>query len=331
MSGTAFALGTLPAIPQNSRMRLKTLLIILLISKTSFSQLLSWEGEDLENKFYYPSKKVFIDNKVKFKIDSNIYSLPRGYTIEAFDEKGRLIGLFNHSIDSFINPYQYIEKGDTLICIRRRNRDNSIYMLEKFIYNSSGQIIQFDRFIDDFSSKGTLEFNRTIFYYENSNVSDKLRYSLNGKDTLTINTNITTYSMKLWSVKHYTYQKAKSKNIMVITECIGNKDFRSVDTFEYDKLNRLLLHTNFAKSAYLFCSYRASNVRRIEKYNYRNDSVLIKSYTTTEAIPPSNSSEEQDLNFRIEIYSKNGLELRNYHGYKQDKIEIYDRIKYLYY
>jgi hypothetical protein len=293
----------------------------------SFGQALTWEGEDLENKFYYPSKKVIKDNGVRFKIDSNIYQLPGGYWVEAFDKQGRIIGSFSHSVDSFSNPYKYIEKGDTLLRVRLRDGDATIYMIERFIYNIKAQILQFDRFHDDFLSEGTLQLYRTLFFYENDKVAAKLMYSLETKGKLTEDYTIETNSMKLWSVKQYTYKRTKLHSLMIVQEKAGKPDFRDIDTFMYDNKQRLVKHTNFAKSAYFLHNSVVNDVKTIESYEYKNDSVFIQSYTTNSL----NSQEQSDIDYKIRIFNKEGLEIKNYHGYKKEKIELYDRMRYVYY
>lgn len=301
-------------------------IILSFLACQSFGQALTWEGEDLENTFYYPSKTVFKNNRVKFKIDSNIYQLPRGYWVEAFDKQGRLIGSFSHPVDSFSNPYRYIEGGDTLLRIRLRDRDASIYMLERFIYNSQGKIIQFDRFHDVMLDE-QLELNRTIFYYEKDKVASKLMYSLKTKGKLTQNYAIETKNMNLWSAKYYSYQRAKLFSLMIVKEKAGDFDFRDIDTFKYDNKNRLIRHVNFSRKASVMHDATADNVKRVEICGYKNDSVLIESYSTSSL----NTLAESNADYKIRIFNKEGLEIKNFHGYTKEKIELYDRMRYIYY
>jgi hypothetical protein len=309
------------------------LLFIILFSSTSLvglTQALTWESEDLENKFYYPSKKVYIDNNVKYKIDSNINQLPRGYWVEAFDKQGRLIGSFSHPVDSFSNPYKYVDRGDTLLRIRVRDRDATIYMLERFIYNDKGQISQFDRIYDDILDE-QLEVSRTVFFYEKDIVVAKLRYSLNKKGELTENFTVDTDSMKLWSAKYYTYKQFKLHSLTIVKENAGKKDFRDIDTFTYDNKNRLISHVNFAKTAYVIHEATAKNVKYVETYDYKNDSVIIKSYWTS-SLTHANGTQDQGLvEYEIKIFNKSGLEIKNFRGQTKQSVKPYDRIEYIHY
>jgi hypothetical protein len=112
---------------------------------------------------------------------------------------------------------------------------------------------------------------------------------------------------------------------MIVKENAGKPDFRDIDTFKYDNKNRLLRHVNFAKKAYVMHDATANDVKYVEVYRYKNDSVFIQSYNTSslQTLPESN------VDYKIRIFNKQGLEIRNLHGYKKDKIELYDRIKYI--
>lgn len=307
------------------RVFILTIILLNLFSKQCIAQALTWESEDLENKFYYPEKKEIKDNNIKFKIDSNIYS-SRGYWIEAFDLKGRIIGSFDHSVDSLSNPYKYIEKGDTLLRVRLSDRDASMYMLERFIYNTKGKIIQFDRFYDDILDE-RLELNRTVFYYEKDTVIAKLMYSLKTKGKLTQNYTVETENMKLWSAKYYTYQRTKLYSLMIVQENAGKADFRDIDTFKYDNKHRLIKHVNFTKKAYVIHDATANDVKTVETYKYKNDSIFIQSYSTSSL----NTQTESNIDYKIRIFNKEGLEIKNFHGFTKDKIELYDRMGYIYY
>jgi hypothetical protein len=291
---------------------------------------LTWESEDLENKFYYPEKKEIKTNNIKFKIDSNIYS-SRGYWIYAFDHKGRLIGSFDHSIDSFINPYQYVEKDDTLLRLRYTDKDKTIYSVEKFIYNKNGQIIQFDRFIYFFISDRKLELSRTIFSYENGKVSKKLSYRLTTIEKLSANFNISTKKMKLFSAKNYIYKQTKLGSYIIVSELMGDKDFRNVDTLIYDIQGRLSKHKSFAKRGYLFENFAANNVSRIEDYRYSRDSVYIHKYTSITPSFDHSNLEISDEEYMIRIIDKNGLEQKNLKGTTRQKLRDYDRMNYINY
>lgn len=314
------------------QMRGFLLAIILLnfFSKHSIAQALTWESEDLENTFYYPEKKEIKNNNIKFKIDSNIYHY-RGYWIEAFDFKGRLIGSFDHSIDSFVNPYIYIEKVDTLLRLRQRDKKKTLYMVEKFIYDKSGKIIQFDRFRDDFLIDGKLVLDRTVFFYEDGKISDKLSYGLNSIGELSADFNILTNKMNLESIKHYSYKRTQLNSYIFISELMGDKNFRDVDTFVYDKKDRIIKYKNFAKRGYVIDKAAGKNLSIVEEYKYVKDSVHIHYYTTMSDPIDDSNGEIRNEEFSVRIIDKNGLEQKNLKGKTKENLKIYDRMHYIFY
>lgn len=137
--------------------------------------------------------------------------------------------------------------------------------------------------------------------------------------------------MNLSSVNHYSYKKTQLNSYIFISQLVGEKSFRDVDTFVYDKKDRIIKHKNFAKRGYVIDKAAGKNLGSGEEYTYVKDSVYIHHYTTMSDPLSDSNGEIRNEEFSVRIIAKNGLEQKNLMGITKENLKIYDRMGYIFY
>lgn len=284
---------------------------------------------------YYPENRYIRKNKIKFLTDSSEFHLPTNSYTKAYDTLGRLIGAFNYEIEKFDNPYIYRKKEDTLLRLKYRPNSQELYSLEKFVYNTQGQIVHYFICCDYYFNNKSFSVEIEDFYYDKNILQTRLRYYKehigNMSEDFTINK---TTGMRLTDVKNYSYITLKNGNRMVVEQQnIGSREWRTSDTTLIDKHNKIIKHNSYAKMGSLGCPM-GNNVNRVTEYKYTHNTLTIIDYTTYCVASVSDFKclkyERMNEYKRLIVFDKRGKKIEEHSIYKGKK-ELVSRYFYRYY
>jgi len=234
--------------------------------------------------YYYPDLKSFYPNKIEYKknkVKSIVDTFGHGinHYKKEFDTLGRQTSWYYIENTSRTN-FRYEIKNDTLFkyhyCPTYLNDEP--YQIEKYAYNKVNQIIYYLNCHKHTNDNGT-DVEMTNFYYNDRN---KLTEMLDYKNstypgTFNIEMHIEDSLLELRNVTNFSYNRRN--NISVLKELYGDPEFRKIDSFFYDKSNRIsrIISTQKKRWSGEFIKYNAKTIIEIE---YKN---LSKRITITDS------------------------------------------------
>lgn len=268
---------------------------------TCFSQIREFEK-------YYPENHLFRKLQVKSVIDTIGSPSGRHYKKE-FYTLCRQTALY-YIEDSVRTYFKYTKSGDTLIRSHLNTingREEQVYKFEKLVYNTKGKIELYQSCQKNYGTNNqTSQCEMSKFYYdEKGRLITKLDYSENKyKKPFSENVQLVDTLMSLVDVNNYWYDNIN--RLAVKKQMIGRPEYRAVDSFFYDKSNKLIERTSYQKQGYLG-EFAIGDVTRTELIKYD-----LNKTTKTWFVKYSNWEQDQFKTTEIEIdeyiYYPNGLE-----------------------
>ena len=274
--------------------------LIFLATKT-FSQTDEWQ-------MYYPENVLFKKLQVKSVLDT-IASPELHHYKKEFDTLGRQIS-WCYVEDSVITRFRYTKSGDTLIkhhYYTKSGMEYPIYQTEFFVYDKKRKILTYQssrkRNGNDFN---TSECIMDKFFYDESNhLTTKLMYyNSRYKQPFSINLKFVDSLLNLVNV--YSYQYDKSGKLILMKQMIGKPEYRSVDSFYYDKTNRRIKIVSRQKQAYLG-EFAVGNLCGTKNFKYEENKQIETSWTTYSDWEIA-KTKTIDLERNEYVYYPNGLQ-----------------------
>jgi hypothetical protein len=256
---------------------------------------------------YYPENPLYRKLGVKSILDTSASPSGHHYT-EEFDSLGRRTAWY-YVEDSVRTYFKYEKKADTLIRLHFytvKEREKPVYQFEKFHYNAKGKIEFYASCGKNYGTdSATSECEMRKFYYgEKGQLLAELDYSeTNYQIPFSVNISPVDTLMKLVNVSHYFYDKATK--VIAKKQVIGPRENRAIDSFFYDKSNRLIKTTSFQKQGFVG-DIPYADLRSFELIRYREHKTEITSFDTYlnwEHTKPDTSEVETSEY----IYEPNGL------------------------
>ncbi|MBP6021951.1 hypothetical protein [Ferruginibacter sp.] len=254
----------------------KTLLFFTLVFWTiqTYSQTDDWE-------MYYPKNSLLKKLKVKSLLDT-IASPAFHHYKEEFDTLGRQIS-WCYVEDSVITRFRYFQSGDTLTKFHYYTKgkiEHPIYQTEFFVYDKKGNILSYQNSRKSYGNDiNTSECSMDKFFYdENFRLTSKLSYS-NSHYKQPFSEKLRLADSLLNLVNVYSYQYNKNGKLILMKQMIGKPEYRSVDSFYYDKTNRPIKIVSRQKQAYLG-EFPVGNLCGTKIFKYEGNKQIETTWTT---------------------------------------------------
>jgi len=198
-------------------------------------------------KEFYPENKLFKKLKVKAVIDSFMI-VPENSRITEYDTLGRELG--SHYLKAGYNPYLYTRSGNTLTRYRYYGEPTHgpVFLFEQFIYNSKGEVLKHALAYKSYTGGEEVYAKLDVFFYNSSGLFCKIEYTNhNYPKAVEREMVISENDLKISSAIYYSYRKTSNGVTVTAKETMGNKDWRTIDTIVYDKMNRLIRRSSFSR------------------------------------------------------------------------------------
>jgi hypothetical protein len=257
---------------------------------------------------YYPENNLYKKLKVKSELDTIASPAFHHYKKE-FDTLGRQIS-WGYVENSVVTRFKYSRSGDTLWKFHyytKNGVEHDIYEFDRYIYNSNGKIIVYENcrksyyYGDNFSQFRVDKF----FYDETDRLTSELNFT-NEKYNLPFAPTLTIPDSLLKLVMVYTYSYDKLNRLAIKKDMISKPNSRSVDSFFYDKNNRVIKITSRKKHGFLG-EFGVENLCRVKLIKYETNKKTVTNYSTyTDWEPFKVKETEHEVNEYI--YYPNGLE-----------------------
>lgn len=247
--------------------------LIFLATKT-FSQSDEWQ-------MYYAENVLFKKLQVKSVLDTIASPALHHYKKE-FDTLGRQISWY-YVEDSVITRFKYIKSGDSLIrhhYYTKSGIEYPIYQTELFVYDKKGKILTYQSSRRSYGNDiNTSECTMDKFFYDESHrLTSKLIYS-NSRYKQPFSVNLKLVDSLINLVNVYSYQYNKSGKLILMKQMIGKPEYRSIDSFYYDKTNRPIKIVSRQKQAYLG-EFAVGNLCGTKTIKYEENKQIETTWTT---------------------------------------------------
>ncbi len=275
-------------------------LSLLVVATQTFSQ-----TDEME--MYYPEIPLFKKLKVKSVLDTIASPAFHHYKKE-YDTFGRQIS-WCYVEDSVITRFRYVKSGDTLKKYHFYTKggvEHPVYQTESFVYDRNGNILEYQssrRSYGNYINTSVCTMDK-FFYDESNRLSSKLIYSNSRyKQPYSINLKFADSLLNLVNVYSYSYdQKGK---LLLMKQMIGRPEYRSVDSFYYDKLNRRVKIVSRQKQGYLG-EFAVGDLCGNKTFWYENNEQIVTTWTTYSDWEIT-KTKTIDLERNEYIYYPNGL------------------------
>jgi hypothetical protein len=309
----------LSAKGKGKRMKQTVLIIaVLFLTYETFSQTDGFE-------MYYPEKLLFKTLRVKSILDTIASPAFRHYK-EEYDTFGRQIS-WSYVEDSVITRFKYVESGDTLRKYHYYTKNGieyPIYQTELFVYDKEGNILVYQSCRKNYGNdKNTSEcWWDKFFYNENNRLTSKLVYSNSHyRQPFSLELKLADSLINLVNV--YSYQYDRKGKMILRKQMIGKANYRSVDSFYYDKSNRPIKIVSRKKQAYLG-EFPVINFSGIKTFKYEKNKQIETSWITY-SDGESQKIKTVDLEVNEYVYYSNGLLWMRFYktgGYSKSKLSF---------
>jgi hypothetical protein len=238
-----------------------------------YSQTNDWE-------IYYPEDSLVKKLKVKSVFDTIASPAFHHYKKE-FDTLGRQIS-WCYVEDSVITRFRYVRSGDSLTKFHYYTKgkvEHPIYQTELFVYNKKSNILIYQSSRKSYGNDiNTSECSMDKFFYdEDSRLTSKLSYS-NSHYKQPFSEKLRLADSLLNLVNVYTYQYDNKGKLILMKQMIGKPEYRSIDSFYYDKAGRLVKNVSRQKQGYLG-EFAVGNLCWTRAFKYEIDKQIETTWT----------------------------------------------------
>ena len=246
----------------------------LIFATQTYSQTSEWE-------IYYPQNALYKKLKVKSVLDTVASPAFHHYKKE-YDTLGRQIS-WRYVEDTVITRFRYVQSGDTLIKYHYYTKgeiEHPIYQFELFVYDEKGKILTYQSCRRSYGNdNNTSECNMDKFFYdENNRLTSKLIYT-NSRYKQPFSVNLKLADSLLNFVNVYSYQYDKKGNLILMKQMIGKPEYRSIDSFYYDNIGRLIKNVSKQKQGYLG-EFAVGNLCWTRTFKYEKNKQIETTLTT---------------------------------------------------
>jgi hypothetical protein len=280
-------------------------LSLLVISTQAFSQ-----ADEME--MYYPERPLLKKMKVKSVLDTMATPAFHHYKME-YDTLGRQISWY-YIENRVITRFKYDKSGDTLKKYHYYTKDgveHPVYQTEIFVYDKKGNILTYQ------SCQRNSDYNNTsncvmdkFFYDEIFCLTSKFNYiNRYYKEEYSENLLPTENLLKLVNV--YSFQYDRNGKLKTVKQMIGKDEYRSIDSFYYNKAGRLIKSVRKQKQGYLG-EFAVVNPCWTRTFKYEKDKQIETKWTTYSdwKIDKTKAINEESNEY---IFYPNGLKWMWYH------------------
>lgn len=261
---------------------------------------------------YYPEKPLFQKLKVKSVLDTIASPAFHHYKKE-YDTLGRQIS-WCYVEDSVITRFRYVRIADTLKKYHYYTKggvEHPVYQTELFVYDKKGNILTYQSCKENYDYPTTSDCSMDRFFYDEAfRLTSKLSYT-NGHYKQQYSKDMMPTDSLLELTNVYSYQYDRSGKWMLIKQMLGKPEYRSVDSFYYDKTGRLIKNVGRQKKGYLG-EFAVDNLRWTKTVNYEKQKQIETSWITHSALEiGKKKTANQQLNEYF--FYPNGLKWMWYH------------------
>lgn len=230
---------------------------------------------------YYPENERYKKQHVK----QCIYINPDGTINQIFtiDKKGRITLTVTPGQENS-EGYTYITQKDTLIryTFIRNNRSKTTTITDttKFIYNAAGRIVTYMNCNDSMPAYDRFLYNSSghLIQIDQYSIPTKRFYKkkqdASGKPIPVL-------------TQRYLITTDEQNRIICRQATIGQEEEKFTETFIYNNQNQLIEKVHFQENGYLFCSFRANSIKHTTTLSWAGDS-CVHNYNKTWATTGSN-------------------------------------------
>lgn len=259
------------------RIPLGLFILLLLAGNSCLAQ-----NEDF--KTYYPGNELY--KKLGVKSSRHVFDSATTY-ISEFDTAGRLISCWQEGRDSK-ECYRYGYHKDTLVChcfySSTDGANQPIGETQKFLYNADNKVILYTKSRKDYTTHLLWYWQEKFFYDEKGLLTTRLVY-MNKPDSTSFSPEIILPDNKLELIDGYNYFFNNKNQLVLQKQIMGPKDARTIDSFFYDKQQRLVKRVNFIKNGYLFCRFIANDIRNTSSTVFGDSTTAVTSTCTYNNYP----------------------------------------------
>ena len=288
---------------------------ILLFTTHTFSQ-----TDEME--MYYPERPLFKKLKVKSILDTIASPAFHHYRKE-YDTLGRQISWY-YVEDSVITRFRYVKSGDTLKKYHYYTKgsvEHPAYQTEVFVYDRKGNILTYQscRRNHDYKNTSDCEIDK-FFYNEKFLLTSKLSFT-NRYLKQEYSENLLPDDSLLKLVNVYSYQYDRNGKLKTMKQMIGKPEYRSIDSFYYDKGGRLIKNVSRQKQGYLG-EFAVGNLCWTRTFEYEKNKQIETTWTTYSdwEIDKTKTTSEELNEY---VFYPNGLKWMWYHkpgGYPKSRL-----------
>ncbi|MEO7310834.1 MAG: hypothetical protein ABIX01_10590 [Chitinophagaceae bacterium] len=263
------------------------------------------QGSDFD--MYYPENNLYRKLKVKSELDT-IATPAFHHYMKEFDTLGRQIS-WRYVEDSVVTRFKYSRSGDTLWKMHyyiKNGIEHDIYEVDRFMYNPNGKISVFTNWRKSYyyGDKFTQFRVDKFFYDENHRLTSELNFT-NDKYNKPFASSLAIPDSLLELDMVYSYSYDKLNRLAVKKDMISKPDSRSVDSFFYDRNNRIIKIASRKKHGFLG-EFGVDNLCRIELISYDTNKKTVTKYSLYNDWEPF-QLKETELEINEYIYYSNGL------------------------
>ena len=274
-------------------------------------------------EMYYPEKPLFKKLKVKSVFDTIASPAFHHYKKE-YDTLGRQI-LWYYVEDTVITRFRYVRTGDTLKKYHYYTKggiEHPAYQTEIFVYEKNGKILTYLSCEQNYDYENTSDCKVDKFFYDKNNrLTSKLIYT-NRHYKQQYSEELLPADSLLNLVNVYSYQYDRNGKLITMKQMIGKTEYRSVDSFFYDKAGRLIKNISRQKQGYLG-EFAVGNLCWTRTFEYATNKQTETTWTTYSdwEIDKTKSTNEELNEY---IFYPNGLKWIWYHkpgNYPKSRLE----------
>lgn len=280
-------------------------LSLLIVATQTFSQ-----TDEME--MYYPERPLFKKLKVKSVLDTIASPAFHHYRKE-YDTLGRQVSWY-YVEDSVITRFRYVKSGDTLKKYHYHTKggvEHPVYQTEVFVYDKKGSILTYQSCQRNHDNKNTSNCVMDKFFYdENFRLTSKLIYT-NRYYKQEYSENLLPTDSLLKLVNVYSYQYDRNGKLKTMKQMIGKPEYRSIDSFYYDKAGRLIKNVSRQEQGYLG-EFAVGNLCWTRTFEYEKNKQIEATWTNYSdwEIDKTKTANEE---VNEHVFYPNGLKWMWYH------------------